>query len=95
MYAANPDQWVSAMAEIRDDLPRPTLEKTATFLTDRWCVYGCLNAHELEKTVAFIYSNPDFKDMRAILPEDLVDRQFLAKAIETLGPAAGEAVDKP
>ena len=95
MYAANPDQWVSAMAEIRDDLPKPTLEKTAIFLTDRWCVYGCLNAHELEKTVAFIYSNPDFKDMKAIPSEDLVDRQFLAKAIETLGPAADEAVDKP
>lgn len=95
LYAANPDQWVSAMAEIRDDLAKPTLEKTATFLTDRWCVYGCLNAHELEKTVAFIYSNPDFKDMKAIQPEDLVDRQFIAKIIETLGPATGESVDKP
>ena len=95
LYATNPDQWVSAMAAIRDDLPKPTLEKTAAFLTDRWCVYGCLNAHELEKTVAFIYSNPDFKDMKAVASEDLVDRQFLAKTIESLGPAAGEPVDKP
>ncbi|MEQ1768776.1 MAG: ABC transporter substrate-binding protein [Devosia sp.] len=95
MYATNPDQWVSAMADIRDDLPKATLEKTATFLTDRWCVYGCLNANELEKTVAFIYSNPDFKDMKAIAAEDLVDRQFLAKSIETLGPATGAPVDKP
>lgn len=95
LYATDPAQWVDAMAAIRDDLPKPTLEKTASFLTDRWCVYGCLNAHELEKTVAFIYSNPDFKDMKAVAPEDLVDRQFLAKAIETLGPATGEAVDKP
>lgn len=95
LYATNPDQWVDAMAEIRDDLPKPTLEKTAGFLTDRWCVYGCLNAHELEKTVEFIYSNPDFKDMKAVAPEDLVDRQFLAKTNETLGPVSGEAVDKP
>jgi NitT/TauT family transport system substrate-binding protein len=95
LYATNPDQWVTAMAEVRDDLPKPTLEKTAAFLTDRWCVYGCLNAFELEKTVAFIYSNPDFKDIKAVGPEDLVDRQFLAKAIETLGPATGESVDKP
>lgn len=95
MYATHPDQWVSAMAEIRDDLPRPTLEKTATFLTNRWCVYGCLNALELEKTVAFIYANPDFKDMKAIASEELVDRQFVTKAIATLGPAPGEAVDKP
>lgn len=95
LYATDPAQWVDAMAAIRDDLPKPTLEKTADFLTDRWCVYGCLNAHELEKTVAFIYSNPDFKDMKAVVPEDLVDRQFLAKTIETLGPASGEPVDKP
>jgi NitT/TauT family transport system substrate-binding protein len=95
LYATNPDQWVTAMAEVRDDLPKPTLEKTATFLTNRWCVYGCLNAHELEKTVAFIYSNPDFQAMKAVGPEELVDRQFLAKAIETLGAATGESVDKP
>ena len=95
MYAASPDTWVGAMAEVRDDLPKPTLEKTATFLTDRWCVYGCLNAHELEKTVAFIYSNPDFKDFKAIAPEDLVDREFLTKAIETLGRLKSGAVDKP
>lgn len=95
MYAANPDQWVSAMAEVRDDLPKPTLEKTATFLADRWCVNGCLNANELEKTVAFIYSNPDFKDIKAIAAEDLVDRQFIAKAIETLGASVDGAVDKP
>lgn len=95
LYAANPEQWVAAMAEVRDDLPKPTLEKTAGFLTDRWCVYGCLNAHELEKTVAFIYSNPDFKDMQAVGPEDLVDREFLAKAIETLGAVEGAHVDRP
>jgi NitT/TauT family transport system substrate-binding protein len=95
MYAANSDQWVSAMAEVRDDLPKPTLEKTAGFLADRWCVYGCLNANELEKTVAFIYSNPDFKDMKPVAAADLVARQFLAKTIETLGPAADGTVDKP
>ncbi|MEQ1899430.1 MAG: ABC transporter substrate-binding protein [Devosia sp.] len=95
LYATNPDQWVSAMTEVRDDLPKPTLEKTATFLADRWCVYGCLSAPELEKAVAFIYSNPDLKDIKAIPSEELVDRQFLAKAIETLGPAQGTPVDKP
>lgn len=95
LYASNPDQWVAAMAEVRDDLPKATLEKTAGFLADRWCVYGCLNAGELEKTVAFIYGNPDFKDMKAVAPEALVDRRFLAKSIETLGPVTGEAVDKP
>lgn len=94
-YAANPDQWVAAIGEIRDDLPKATLEKTATFLTDRWCVYGCLNAHELEKAVRFLYSNPDFKDIKPIPAEDLVDREFLAKAIETLGSAAGTSIDKP
>jgi NitT/TauT family transport system substrate-binding protein len=95
LYASHPEQWVDAMAEIRDDLPKPTLEKTAGFLTDRWCVYGCLNAHELEKTVDFTYSNPDFKDVKVIAAEDLVDREFLAQAIETLGPAEGAAIDKP
>jgi NitT/TauT family transport system substrate-binding protein len=95
VYASEPDQWVAAMADIRDDLPKATLEKTAKFLTDRWCVYGCLNAHELEKAVAFLYSNPDFKDIKPVPAEDLVDREFLAKAIETLGPATGASVDKP
>jgi NitT/TauT family transport system substrate-binding protein len=95
LYAANPDQWVDAMAEIRDDLPRPTLEKTAAFLADRWCVYGCLSAGELEKTVAFTYQNADFKDVKVIPAEDLVDREFISKALEDLGAAEGTPVDKP
>jgi hypothetical protein len=49
----------------------------------------------LEKTVAFLYSNQDFKDIKPIHTEDLVDREFLAKANETLGSSAGTFIDKP
>ncbi|MBK8085284.1 MAG: ABC transporter substrate-binding protein [Devosia sp.] len=93
-FEANPTQWVDAVAAVRDDLPRATLDKTADFLAGRWCVNGCLNPGELAKTVAFTYSNPDFKDVKVVTADDIVNRAFVSAALEALG-AAESGLDKP
>lgn len=93
-FEANPAQWVDAVAAVRDDLPKATLDNTAGFLAGRWCVNGCLNPGELAKTVAFTYSNPDFKDVKAVTADDIVNRQFVNAALATLG-AADSGLDKP
>jgi NitT/TauT family transport system substrate-binding protein len=93
-YAANPDVWVDAMAEARDDLSRENLQKTASFTTSRWCVNGCLSPRELEKTVSFVYANPDFKDVKKVTADDIVDQSFVTKALETQGIAETAGIDK-
>jgi len=94
-FETNPDQWVTAMAAARDDLSPANLKKTADFLGDRWCVYGCMNAAALAKAAAFIYANPDFKDVKVIPITDIVDPSFTAKTAETLGVFDGSSLDTP
>jgi NitT/TauT family transport system substrate-binding protein len=93
-FEADPTQWVDAVAAVRDDLKKENLQKTADFLKGRWCVNGCLNPTEVEKTVTFIYSNPDFKDLKAVAAADIVDHDFIVKAIETLGAYETVGLDK-
>ena len=93
-FEANPGQWVDAGAAVRDDLKKENLTKTADFLSGRWCVNGCLNPKEVEKTVAFIYTNPDFKDVKAVTADEIVDPDFIVKSIETLGAYTGTGLDK-
>ena len=94
-FHANPDEWVDAVAAVREDLSRDNLDKTATFLAGRWCVNGCMNAHELDKTVAFVYANPDFKDVKPVTAADIVDHTFIARTLETMGADPDPGLDKP
>jgi len=93
-FESHPDQWVDAVAAVRDDLKKDSLTKTASFFGDRWCVNGCLLPSELEKTVKFVYSNPDFKDVATVAPTDIVDQEFVTQAIANLGPYSGPSLDK-
>jgi len=91
--AAHPEIWVDAAAAARTDIPRPSLERTAGFLVDRWCVNGCIDPAELDASVAFVYANPDFADVPAMTAADLVDLSFTARALETLGIDTSEGFD--
>jgi NitT/TauT family transport system substrate-binding protein len=90
---AHPDRWVEAAVAARPDLTRPKLELTSKFIASRWCVNGCMNPKKPDDSVAFVYANPDFKDVPVIPSADLVDLSFTANAIKTLGAAGGTGLD--
>lgn len=93
-FAANPDEWVKAMGEARDDLSKDGLAATAKFFGRYWCVNGCMNKDMLAETTAYIYRNKDFADVKKVDVNDIVDLSFVAKAIQTAGPAQG-SIDIP
>ncbi|MHA6728834.1 ABC transporter substrate-binding protein [Devosia sp. A369] len=91
--ADNPQRWIDAAVEARPDLEPDNIQTTSNLIATRWCVYGCMNAAQLEKSVAFVYDNPDFADVNVIRFEDVVDLSFTEKAFETLGAHEGEGLD--
>lgn len=91
---ASPDTWAAAMASAREDLSADAIAATAAINTPRWCVNGCMNIESLSKAVDFTYANPDFKDVKVVPVDDLIDLSFNAKMLETLGAYDGEVLDK-
>jgi NitT/TauT family transport system substrate-binding protein len=85
--------WVKAMTTARDDLSAKQLEDTSRFLTGRWCVNGCLNPEDIQKTIDFIYKNPDFGDVPAVASTDMIDESFVTNSIKDLGPYKGGGID--
>lgn len=84
-FDAHPDQWVDAVAAARDDLKKEDLAKTAETITGRWCVNGCMTEAEISKSLDFVYSNPDFKDVKRLSAADLIDESFITEALADLG----------
>jgi NitT/TauT family transport system substrate-binding protein len=81
----HPDQWVAAVAAARDDLPLERIEAISQFIDTQWCVDGCMDAKNLASVVDYLYANPDFKNVKRIPAEDIVDLSFTQKANESLG----------
>lgn len=95
LMATDSTAWVTAMHEARDDLSVENLTTTAAFLGNRWCVNGCMNVEELDKTHTFVYASADFADVKPVAITDVIDTSFATKAIETLGAFSGETLDAP
>jgi len=93
-FAANPDQWVKAMQEARDDLSKDNLEATAKFFDRYWCVNGCMNKDMLAKTTAYIYGTKDFADVKKLDVDDFVDLSFVGSALKAQGAVSG-SIDVP
>ncbi|MDB5473683.1 MAG: transporter substrate-binding protein [Devosia sp.] len=91
--ASDPQQWVDAITEARPDLTAENIAATSALVQTRWCVNGCVNPDELEKTVAFSYDNPDFEGVNVIPAEDIVDQSFVSSAVEILGEFKGKTID--
>lgn len=90
---ANQPRWVEAAVAARPDLKRESLEGTAKAISKRWCVNGCMDPAKLEKSVAFVYANPEMKDVPVLAAADLIDLSFTEKALAVLGLAGGEGMD--
>lgn len=91
--AANPDKWIAAATAARPDLDPAKIKGTAKSIADRWCVNGCMNPKKVDDSVAFVYTNPDFKDVPVLAGGDLVDLTFTTKALEILGVDKGTGMD--
>jgi NitT/TauT family transport system substrate-binding protein len=90
---AEPDKWAEAMAAAREDLSPESIAATASLNASRWCVNGCMNHDSLSKAVEFAYANPDFKDVKVVSVDDLIDLSFNESMLETLGVHEGEVLD--
>lgn len=90
---AEPATWAAEMAAARDDLSPEAIEATAALNASRWCVNGCMNISGLTKAVEFTYANPDFKEVKAVSVDDLIDLSFNEKMLDTFGIFEGEVLD--
>ena len=90
---AHPDRWIAAAVAARPDLTSAKIELTSKFLATRWCVNGCMDPKKIDDSVAFVYANPDFKEVPVLKGADFVDLSFTAKAVEMLGAAKGTGLD--
>jgi len=93
-FETDPAPWVEAMHATRDDLSIENLEETAKFLVGRWCVNGCMNPTELAKAADYIYTNPDFAEVKVIPIDDVVDQSFITQAIADEGVFEHTGLDK-
>jgi NitT/TauT family transport system substrate-binding protein len=91
--AANPDKWIAAAIAARPDLDPERLKGTSAAIADRWCVNGCMNPTKIDSSVAFVYTNPDFKDIPVLPGGDFVDLSFTTNALEQLGIDKGTGMD--
>jgi len=92
-FAADPQKWVDAMAEARDDVSREDLEALAEAFAESWSVNGGLNREELEYTANWAYESPDFEGLQKVDLEQWVDFSIADEALEKLGKAEGS--DQP
>ncbi len=90
---ADPQRWIETAVAARPDLSREKIERTSKFIASRWCINGCMDPKKIEESVAFVYSNPDFKDVPVIAGSEISDLRFTAKALETLGVASEGGLD--
>ncbi|MET3927921.1 ABC transporter substrate-binding protein [Devosia sp. 2618] len=91
--AEHPQEWIDAAVEARPDLTPANIKSTSDLIAKRWCVYGCMNPTELEKSVDFVYGNPDFAEVKVVGFNDVVDLSFTEKAYENLGAYDGTVLD--
>lgn len=72
-FSENPQMWVEAMAEVRPDVERETLELLADAFVGTWSVNGGMSAQELNFTADWLYETEDFAGLKPLALEDWVD----------------------
>jgi NitT/TauT family transport system substrate-binding protein len=95
-FAANPEQWVEAMAAARPDVDRANLETLAeTFAQSEgaWSINGGLNREELEFTSDWVYQGPDFEGLPEVGLADWVDFSVVDAVLASEGVQPG--LDEP
>ena len=84
-FSENPQMWVDAMADVRPDVERETLELLADAFVGTWSVNGGMSAKELSFTADWLYETEDFADLEPLALEDWVDFGPLDAVLADLG----------
>lgn len=84
-FSENPQMWVEAMAEVRPDVERETLELLADAFVGTWSVNGGVSAQELSFTADWLYETEDFAGLEQLALEDWVDFGPMDAVLAELG----------
>jgi NitT/TauT family transport system substrate-binding protein len=82
-FAADPVRWADAMAAARPDVPRPELDELARAYAGNWLLDGGLDRGLIARSLERLYRDPDFKDLRRLGPEDLIEETLLREALDS------------
>ena len=85
-FAADPNSWVMAMATARPDVPREELEALARSFASSWSVNGGLDRAQVAYSIEQIYREPDFRALRRVDADELLDTRPIASVLQQLGP---------
>jgi len=88
-FSENPQMWVDAMADVRPDVERETLDLLADAFVGTWSVNGGMSAKELTFTADWLYETEDFADLEPLALEDWVDFGPLDAVLAELGTDDG------
>lgn len=95
-FAEHPQRWASAIKARRPEVSPQTIDDLAESYRGSWATNGGLSESELQKTVAFIFEGPDFKDVHAPALKNWVDAGPLREAREGLDKtSAANAAAQP
>ncbi len=63
-FAQDPQRWADAMAKMRPDVPTAELKELAQAYAADWCVDGCFESTELQRTAELFFAQPAFEGTR-------------------------------
>jgi len=92
-FAANPDAWVAAMHSVRPEVPRAELTELAASFARSWSVNGGLDPAHVAYSIEQHYREPEFRELRRVGADELIDNGPLAAVLARIGVMAG--LDEP
>ncbi len=92
-FAAEPQRWSAAMAELLPHVERTTLDELAASFEGSWSVNGGLSRSELEFSADWVFQGPDFGGLDPVPLEHWVQFAPLDAVLSELGthPSADAA----
>ena len=92
-FAADPGVWVEAMRQARPEVPQWELEELARSFAHHWSVNGGLDPVQVVYSIEQLYRQPEFRGLRSVSADELLDRGPLGLALSRLGIIEG--LDEP
>lgn len=87
--AKDKSAWPEAMATLRPDVPKDTLNQLGEAFLTSWSVNGGIQKDELSYTQDWLYQSPDFKDLPKVTLDQWVDFAPADRVLGIIGPVDG------
>src|SRR5947209_5850070 len=84
-FARDPQSWAAAMVNSRPDVTLAELQQLAGAYADDWCVNGCFEASELQRSADLLTATPAFNGLPHPALETWADRSVLAAVLDGIG----------